>query len=371
MAHAYTPGLKVTGAAVIRKTRLLPLEGEVLVEEGQRVRAEEPVARTNLPGDVEMINVANALSVQPGDIRRYMLKREGDRVEEGEVIAQTKGLFGLFRSQCRSTVSGTIESISEVTGQVLIRKPPTPIEVNAYVDGAVVEVIPRRGAVIETKGALIQGIFGVGGESIGELKVVVSSPDERLTPDLIDGSCSGKVVVGGSLVTYEALIKAREIGVRGIVVGGVDDFDLRRFLGYDIGVAITGSEEIGLTLVITEGFGEIRMADRTFELLKSLDGRKASVNGATQIRAGVLRPEVIVPLEEVEVEEERESEPRLEVGVRVRAIREPYFGRIGVVKSLPVELRQLETESKVRVVEVEFEDGTTAVLPRANVEIIE
>ena len=179
------------------------------------------------------------------------------------------------------------------------------------------------------------------------------------------------MVVGGSLVTYEALIKAREIGVRGIVVGGVDDFDLRRFLGYDIGVAITGSEEIGLTLVITEGFGEIRMADRTFELLKSLDGRKASVNGATQIRAGVLRPEVIVPLEEIEAKEERESEPRLEVGVRVRAIREPYFGRIGVVKSLPVELRQLETESKVRVVEVEFEDGTTAVLPRANVEIIE
>ena len=166
MAHAYTPGLKVTGATVIRKTRLLPLEGEVLVEEGQKVKAEEPVARTNLPGDVEMINVANALSVQPGDIRRYMLKREGDRVEEGEVIAQTKGLFGLFRSQCRSTVSGTIESISEVTGQVLIRKPPTPIEVNAYVDGAVVEVIPRRGAVIETKGALIQGIFGVGGESV-------------------------------------------------------------------------------------------------------------------------------------------------------------------------------------------------------------
>ena len=32
-------------------------------------------------------------------------------------------------------------------------------------------------------------------------------------------------------------------------------------LGYDLGVAITGSERIGLTVVITEGFGEIAMSD--------------------------------------------------------------------------------------------------------------
>ncbi len=51
-----------------------------------------------------------------------------------------------------------------------------------------------------------------------------------------------------------------------------------------------------ITLVITEGFGKMAMAHRTFDLLKSKQGMKASVNGATQIRAGVMRPEVIVPL---------------------------------------------------------------------------
>ena len=370
MAHAYTPGLKITDSTLIRKIRRLPLEGTVLVEAGQKVRAEDPVARTDLPGDVEMINVANTLSIQPEDIRRYMLKSVGDPVKEGEIIAQTKGLFGLFKSQCRSKASGTIESISEVTGQVLIRKPSVPLEIKAYVDGVVSEVMPREGAVIECKGALIQGIFGVGGERIAPLKLLVDSPSEPLTAESIDRSCADRIIVGGSIVTAEAIRKAEEIGVIGIIVGGINDEDLRRFLGYEIGVAITGSEDIDLTLIITEGFGEIAMSDRAFGLLKELDGMKASINGATQIRAGVLRPEVIVPLEKVGAEE-REFEPRLEIGSKVRVIREPYFGRIGVVRALPPELKRIETESMVRVLELELEDGSRITLPRANVEIIE
>ena len=39
-----------------------------------------------------------------------------------------------------------------------------------------------------------------------------------------------------------------------------------KLLGYNLGVAITGSERVGLTLVITEGFGEVPMAERTFAL---------------------------------------------------------------------------------------------------------
>ena len=38
------------------------------------------------------------------------------------------------------------------------------------------------------------------------------------------------------------------------------------------------------------------MAERTFELLASREGEDAAVNGATQIRAGVMRPEIVVPL---------------------------------------------------------------------------
>jgi len=164
------------------------------------------------------------------------------------------------------------------------------------------------------------------------------------------------------------------MGVKAIVIGGFDDQDLREFLGYDLGVAITGSEEKGITLVVTEGFGEIPMANRTFELLKGCEGRKVSVSGATQIRAGVLRPEIIAPrLEEAaRTEAVSDGEPAgLEVGAQIRVIRQPYFGRLGKVTGLPPELVALETEAKVRVLEVDFGNGSRAMLPRANVEMIE
>ena len=60
-----------------------------------------------------------------------------------------------------------------------------------------------------------------------------------------------------------------KVGAAALVSGGIDDQDLKEILGYDLGVAVTGSEKIGLTLIVTEGFGEIAMAERTFRLLAS------------------------------------------------------------------------------------------------------
>ena len=101
---------------------------------------------------------------------------------------------------------------------------------------------------------------------------------------------------------------------------------------------------------------------------------KASINGATQIRAGVMRPEIIVPVAGAVVEEgdgkSLYGEGILQIGSVIRAIREPYFGKIGKVVALPPELTQVESETWVRVLEAEFEDGERAVLPRANVELI-
>jgi hypothetical protein len=101
-------------------------------------------------------------------------------------------------------------------------------------------------------------------------------------------------------------------------------------------------------------------------------GKPASVNGATQIRAGVMRPEVLVTFD-TDNAGERYTPPEpvgIGIGDPVRGIRAPYFGKLGKVKSLPVEPAVLESESKARVMEIEFEDGKVVILPRANVEAI-
>jgi hypothetical protein len=374
MAHAYTPGLKVTRKTVLRKERRLPLPGEVVVKVGDKVSAETVVAKTELPGNVQPINVAGLLSIPPQEINSVMIKKVNDPVKKGEPIAESKSFFGLFKNTVTSPVDGYIESISNITGQVILREPPIPITVNAYIDGTVIEVIPNEGVVVETTASFIQGIFGIGGETIGEILVVAKSPDEELTKEKITPEMKGKILIGGSYVTSEALREAVKCGVKGVVVGAIDDKNLKDFLGYDIGVAITGNEQKGITLMITEGFGKLPMAKRTFELFLELNGKKASMNGATQIRAGVIRPEVIVAIPEEQIvseESEEELSQGLAIGTIVRVIREPYFGRIGKVTALPPELQIIETEAKVRVLELEFDNGERVIVPRANVEIIE
>jgi hypothetical protein len=123
--------------------------------------------------------------------------------------------------------------------------------------------------------------------------------------------------------------------------------------------------------VLTEGFGEIEMARKTFDLLSSLEGRNGSINGATQIRAGVIRPEIIVPHRNgasTAIEEPGGGE--LKIGSRIRIIREPYFGRLGAVTELPPELVKIETGALVRTLRAKLDDGEAVVVPRANVELV-
>ncbi len=375
MAHAYTPGLTVTKAATVRRERRLPIPGQVTTKKGAQVAATDTVARTELPGNVQTVNVANLLGLLPEDLERSLAKKEGEAIQKGEMLAFNKTFFGLFTSRVQAPVTGTVETVSKVTGNVILREPPIPLEVHAYVDGGVVEVLAREGVVIETHGAFIQGIFGIGGETHGTLTLAVESPEAELDDAALDAlgpKARGAILIGGAQVSKETLARAVKAEVAGIVVGGFSDQDLRDFLGYDLGVAITGHEDIGITLMVTEGFGRMPMAKRTFDLLAANAGRRGSMNGATQIRAGVLRPELIVPDESAVREDRGEIHSAgLTVGTPVRVIREPYFGRLGAVTDLPSELQSLETEAKVRVLEVEFGDGERAVLPRANVEMIE
>ncbi len=377
MGHTYTPGLTVTPRTVISKRRILPLPGTVLVKTGDQVTSAAVVARAELPGRVHVINLVNQLGILPEDLPEYMVKREGEKIERSEVLAETRPLIKWFKTDVRSPITGTVETVSTATGQVILREPPRPVELFAYLDGTVVEAFPGQGVRVEATCAFIQGIFGIGGETWGDVALAAASPDEDLTESLLTPHHAGKIVVGGAFAGAEVLARAKAVGVKGIVVGGMHDKDLRALLGYDLGVAITGTENIGFTLILTEGFGRIPMARKTFELLKKLEGRKACVSGATQIRAGVIRPEIIVPLaqgervEGIEAGQTGEARGGVKVGDPVRVIREPFFGRIGQVVGLPSGLTLIPTESHVRVMEVRFSDGSQAVIPRANIEVIE
>ncbi|MEW6032692.1 MAG: hypothetical protein AB1645_07405 [Bacillota bacterium] len=442
----------------ISRRRVIPLPGEVLVQEGDRVRPEDLVARAEtVPGDpyvvdlrselgvsltpeqvgkamlkrvgdrvrahepiaevrvgvfgdihqarspvdgvvefishayarvliredaqkaapVVILNVARKLDISPMLLRAYMRYREGDEVRQGAIIADAPGGLGL--EYCYAPATGVIEKICTRTGTVTILRPARPTEVDAYVEGRVAKVVPELGAEIETTAAFIQGLFGLGFENYGPLVVAVREPGEVVDETDVTGEHAGKVLVSGARVTLTALRKASEIGVRGIICGGADHIDLVAFLGREIGAGITGLEDIPLTLILTEGFGTMPMSADTFGLLRAMEGRTASINGSTQVRAGVIRPEVIIPLpgedapgakfleECIAGRDSGQGEARL--GSKVRIVRNPKFGRWGTIVRLPDEPVAFETEARLPAAEVELDDGERLFVPLANLEV--
>ncbi len=373
MAHSYTPGLKVLKRTKILKERRLPLKGSVESKVGDRVKPNDIVAKTDLPGNVQIINVANQLNIDASDINQCMIKTIGESIHRNDLIAETKGIFGFFKSSVLSPVNGTIETISDVTGQVVLRESPIPVEVDAYIEGKVNEVISEEGVVIKTNGVFIQGIFGIGGESRGKIKTIVDSRESEITKEMITDEEKGKIIIGGSFISIDAYKKAIDCEVAGIVVGGFNYYDLEEILGYTLGVAITGSEDLHTSLIVTEGYGKIQMGQQTFDLLNSHNGKLASINGATQIRAGVIRPEIIIPLDSSDASLDSNDSNKsdgMTIDSLVRVIRSPNFGKIGVVKELPPELTKMESETMVRVAIVHI-DGNRFEIPRSNLEVVE
>ena len=104
------------------------------------VAADDIVASADIPGNVKMINIANKLNIEPSYLKQCMIVNIGDNVTTGQVIAQSKGLFGLFKSEVKSPTIGEITQISEITGQIVISEPPEPIEVDAYIPGKINDI---------------------------------------------------------------------------------------------------------------------------------------------------------------------------------------------------------------------------------------
>ena len=136
---------------------------------GHAVTADQVVARTHRPGPVQMLNLAAALGVAPPEVTAWLKAKPGDRVERNQLLAERQRWFGWIHDRVRCPVTGTLDSVSPMTGHAVLREPPVPLEVRAYVTGHVVAVEPERSVEVETRGAFVQGIFGLGGESHGLL----------------------------------------------------------------------------------------------------------------------------------------------------------------------------------------------------------
>jgi hypothetical protein len=340
----------------IRIERILPAPGEILVRSGEQVGALRKIARIPLHGEIHVVNVARILNLHDPDLSRVMLKKRGDRVEAGETIAARRGVLPFLHKPCRSPVSGRLAAIGH--GWVVIeegsslspkgngRGPEAQAEdLLAFVPGRVAAITNHRSVTIESVGAHIVGACGVGSEGNGVLQVPVKDPTQVLSADDIGLGFSNSVLVGGAGMSPQALDRAREMKVRGIIVGGISA-SLHHLI-----------PSPSFPIVATEGYGNLPMSPMAFDILKRLEGYEVSISG----RMGEAW-DIIVPLTG-HLEDEGElatGDAPLEparIGDRVRAVRQPLLGQVGEIVALLAEPEPVASGLSLSGAQVAFASG--------------
>ncbi len=353
---AYYPSeVQVNPLTKIRRERLLPRAGEVLVSAGDQVEAAQVIARTNLSSDFHIIPVARLLDTSANKVKRHLQVDLGDQVRQGETIAKRGGLFG---RTVKSPIDGVVTARGG--GRILVEAPPVPFELRAYIRGQVSNVMASHGAVIETMGAVIQGVWGAGGESFGVLKSLVNKPHHPLQARAINPSCHGTVLIGGAKLDEEGLERAEEQEVKGIITGGLPP-DLLPLL-----------KDLSFPVIATEGIGEVPMSRPIFNLLTTNEGREASLNGEVRVRWNVTRPEIIIHLpSKVQPVPSKQVGAPLTVDTTVRIVQAPYLGEVGTVVDIPSHPRPIGTGAMVLCAEVELDqEGESVYVPLTNLEVL-
>jgi hypothetical protein len=324
----------------------------VLVRTGQKVNASDVIAQARVPSGHTILDIRRGLGIpQISAAERCIVRQVGEKVEKGDVIAETSGLFAKI---VRAPADGEIMSING--GQVLLRVRTTGLEIKAGFSGTIAEIIKDQGAIVETNGALVQGVWGNGRMDSGLMLLISRAPDEMINRQQIEVSMRGAVVVGGHCASAEVLRAGAETQLRGLVLASMSS-DL-----------IPVANGLNYPIFVMEGFGQTPMNDAAFKLLSTSEKRDVSISAVYNPQTGE-RPELIIPLPAI-----GQSAPETDYfapGQIVRIQGAPYAGKVGTIMQVRQGLVPLPNGLKVQAADVQVDSDTRVAIPLANLEVIE
>lgn len=338
---------------LIRRRRLLPIPGKVLVTQGQKVIPTTIVAEVGQPGQHFLVDVRQNLGLPRIDQTEKLIKfTPGSRITAGDVIAETSGLFA---ASVRSPANGKVVAIS--AGRVLIEGDGSPIQLQAGLSGMVTEVITERGVEIETNGSLIQGWIGNNRADQGVMLMVARAPDEDLNAARMDVSMRGAVVVGGHCNQAAALKAVSEFALRGLILSSVTAEMLPLI------------QQAPFPILVIEGIGKLAYCQQAFQLLITNEKREVCVNAADYNPYKGIRPELIVPLPGI-----GELPPQVAEfapGRTVRILCAPYASQTGTLVQVRPGKTRLKSGIHAPAGDVRLANNQVITIPLANLDVLE
>lgn len=337
----------------IVRDRFLPVKGKVLARLNQKVSSTDIVAEATWSREHTLVDVSRTLNLTPDAADKLIRCKVNDRLQAGAVIATGRGLFS---RTIKTPREGRVVACGG--GQVLIESGESRMELRAGISGTVINIIPERGVVIQTSGALIQGIWGNGRVDSGVLLSLAEKPDTVLTAGRMDVSMRGSVIMAGQVKDAETLQAAADLPVRGLILASL------------FPSLLAAAREMHYPIVLTDGFGPMSMNSVVYKLLTTNVKREATVNAEPFDRYTGARPEVIIPLPV-----SSEPQPPVDVqefaaGLTVRLRRPPGVGLIGSITSLRPGLTTFPSGLRAAAADIKLENGEQLLVPLVNLEVV-
>lgn len=347
------PVTHILALTSIVRERLLPMPGRVTVKLNQIVSAIDVVAEADFSREHALIDVARMLGISADAADNLITCKIDEKLPEGTLIAEGGRLFP---HPIKTQRAGRVVAVGG--GQVLMDVGNTSMELPAGIPGKVVELVEKRGAVIQATGALIQGIWGNGRIDMGLLHVLATTPDYLLETSQLDVSLRGAILVAGYCQDPESLKAAADLPVRGLILSGIRPalLPLARKMRYPI--------------LVTDSFGRQPMNPIAYKILSTNGQREISVNAEPYDRYSGVHPEAIIPLPVNEPPAPPRDVETFAPGQTVRLRRAPHAGSVGTLTNLRAGLTTLPNGLRVSAGEVKLENGEQILVPLVNLEVV-
>lgn len=381
MKHFVPLRVRVEKDVVTRVTRILTGKGVLNVKVGQQVTPDEIIGNATVASGFRILNLSHLLSVSPHDVEKFLVGKLNQRIYRGELLALKKGwLFG-GKKVVTAPTDGVLDFLNKETGELRIGFLPKNAKLPAGVYGIVEAINNERGQVIiRTLVSRIYGMFGSGRSRDGTLRIL-SKKDSLISKNTIQTKYDGCVLVGGSLFFKDSISAAISSGVNGIITGGIDARDYRGMAGGRLVFPKKLDNDIGISIVVCEGFGVVPIGDDIFEILSEYEGKFVFIDGnRAVVNLPSPRSSSLVKVENTKLPKfsndglKAESSPAeeitdLKIGAKVRIVGNSYPGEQGKLVSVNESMTLLPSGARHYLATIETARRKIQV-PVANFEVI-
>lgn len=337
----------------IRRERVLPILGHVVARRLQKVSPTNVIVEARMNPEFILLDVSGGLNVSPKRADELLQRQEGDELAKGDVIA---GPVGLFQRTIRAPDPGVIRIAGE--GKILFEIISRSYELQAGMEGTVTNIIPERGGVIETRGVLIQGVWGNRKITYGVMNLLSPLLDREIQVDQIDISHRGSIVAGGYCTDPEVLENAEAVPIKGLILGSMASSL----------IPVAGS--VNYPVILIDGFGKRPMNRAAAKLLATNQERNISLNAQRYDPYQGSYPEITITLPVSEGVDYPSEVEEFTAGQDVYVTSGPAAGQTGSIQKLLESKFTFPNGVRARGAEVSLDSGTRVMIPLANMQVL-